>query len=78
MRPPTDVEMRQTHVVAIPLTEASAKIRSGPPVDDEEDYALPVWAGEVPLTLSAGAPVADPRLPDGTPLPGYLKNGWGG
>lgn len=78
VRPPNDVEMRQTQVVAIPLTEASAKIRTGPPVDDEEDYALPVWAGEVPLALSAGAPVADPRLPEGTPLPSYLKNGRGG
>lgn len=72
VRPPNDAEMRQTQVVAVPLEEASAKIRTGPPVDDEADYALPVWAGVLPLTLTAGEPVADPRLPAGTPLPPYL------
>ena len=59
MRQPNDKELRQTLVLALPLDEASAKIRTGGPVDDEEDYALPVWAGVVPLKLTPGEPIAD-------------------
>jgi hypothetical protein len=55
--------------VSLPLREASAKVRSGPPIDASEDYALPVWAGEIPLSLSALAPVADARCD--TPTPSY-------
>jgi nitroimidazol reductase NimA-like FMN-containing flavoprotein (pyridoxamine 5'-phosphate oxidase superfamily) len=66
-RPPTEKEMRQTLVLALPLDEASAKIRTGMPIDDEEDYALPSWAGVVPLRLMALEPVPDPRLAPGTP-----------
>jgi uncharacterized protein len=58
-RPPNEKEMRATLVLALPITEASAKIRMGGPVDDEEDYALPVWAGVLPLTLTPGVPVPD-------------------
>jgi nitroimidazol reductase NimA-like FMN-containing flavoprotein (pyridoxamine 5'-phosphate oxidase superfamily) len=73
VRPPTEAELRKTIVLRLPLTEASAKVRTGPPVDDEEDYRLPVWAGEVPLTLTAGVPVPDPRLlPDREP-PHYVR-----
>ena len=54
------------------LDEASVKIRSGPPKDDEEDYALPVWAGEVPLPSVPGTPQPDPVLPAGIPVPSYL------
>ena len=75
VRPPNDKEMQVTVVLAMPITEASAKIRSGPPVDDEEDYALPVWAGEVPLAETAGEPVPDPRLAPGTEVPAYLRKG---
>jgi nitroimidazol reductase NimA-like FMN-containing flavoprotein (pyridoxamine 5'-phosphate oxidase superfamily) len=62
VRQPTEQELKQTTVLALPLQEVSAKIRTGPPLDDEEDYALPIWAGVVPLSMAAGAPVADPRL----------------
>lgn len=71
VRPPNEVELKQTLVLALPLEEASAKIRTGGPVDDEEDYALPVWAGVVPLTLTAGEPVADRGV--SVPLPEYLR-----
>jgi len=70
VRPPSDNELRATRVVALPLDEASAKARTGPPKDDEADYALPVWAGELPLRLEPLAPVADPHPgPAVTPPP---------
>jgi len=59
VRPPNEMEMKQTLVLALPLEEASAKIRTGGPVDDEEDYALPVWAGVVPLKLTRGEAIED-------------------
>jgi|SRR5712671_7756157 len=62
VRTPNELELKQTHVLALPLNEVSAKIRSGGPVDDEEDYALPVWAGVVPLEMCVGKPLPDPRL----------------
>ncbi|HEX4151009.1 MAG TPA: pyridoxamine 5'-phosphate oxidase family protein [Steroidobacteraceae bacterium] len=62
VRGPNELEMRQTAVLALPLKEVSAKIRSGPPVDDEQDYALPVWAGVVPLRAQLGDPLADARV----------------
>lgn len=74
VRWPTAQELAATSVLALPLSEASAKIRTGPPIDDEEDYALPVWAGVMPLGVEPGAPEPDPRLPEGTPLPGYLEH----
>jgi uncharacterized protein len=61
VRPPNEQELKSTTVLALPLVEVSAKIRSGPPVDEEEDYNLPVWAGVLPLRMRASAPVADPR-----------------
>jgi uncharacterized protein len=74
VREPTEQEMRATTVLSLPLIEASAKIRSGPPIDDEEDYALPMWAGVVPLKLEAGEPIRDPRLAEGVPVPDYARN----
>jgi uncharacterized protein len=62
VREPDEDELRKTLVLKLPLAEASAKVRTGPPIDDEPDYSLPVWAGEIPLRLTADAPVADPRL----------------
>lgn len=62
VRPPTDDEITGTLVLRLPIDEGSAKVRTGPPVDDEDDYAWPVWAGVIPLALRAGAPVPDPRL----------------
>ena len=74
VREPTEQEMKATSVLSLPLVEASAKIRTGPPLDDEEDYALPIWAGVVPLRLEAGEPIADPRLPAGISVPDYARN----
>jgi nitroimidazol reductase NimA-like FMN-containing flavoprotein (pyridoxamine 5'-phosphate oxidase superfamily) len=75
VRAPNDRELRATRVVAIPLDEASAKVRTGPPKDDEEDYALPVWAGELPLRLEPLAPVADPHSGPAIPPPPHVT-GW--
>jgi nitroimidazol reductase NimA-like FMN-containing flavoprotein (pyridoxamine 5'-phosphate oxidase superfamily) len=58
-RAPTDNEIRATAILSMPLEEVSAKIRVGPPVDDEDDMTVPVWAGVIPVTLRAGAPVPD-------------------
>jgi nitroimidazol reductase NimA-like FMN-containing flavoprotein (pyridoxamine 5'-phosphate oxidase superfamily) len=74
VRGPTDRELRQTQVLSIPIQEASAKIRTGPPLDDEADHELPVWAGVVPLRLAAGSPVGDPRLGPGAQPPGYASD----
>ncbi len=71
VREPTEQELRATTVLALPLTEVSAKVRTGPPLDEEEDYALSVWAGVIPLKLLAGLPEPDPRLPAGIPVPDY-------
>jgi nitroimidazol reductase NimA-like FMN-containing flavoprotein (pyridoxamine 5'-phosphate oxidase superfamily) len=74
VREPTEAELKQTTVLCLPLAEASAKIRTGPPIDDEEDYELPVWAGVLPLQLVAGEPVNDPRLREGMASPEYVLN----
>lgn len=74
-RPPSDLELRATSVLALALDEAAAKVRTGPPIDDDEDYGLPHWAGVLPLGLAVGAPEPDPRLADGVPVPGYVA-GW--
>jgi nitroimidazol reductase NimA-like FMN-containing flavoprotein (pyridoxamine 5'-phosphate oxidase superfamily) len=66
-RHPTRKELAATTLLALPLSEASVKVRTGPPGDEEEDYALDVWAGEVPVVSSLGAPVPDPRLRPGIP-----------
>lgn len=79
LRPHHESELRATRVFSIPLDEASAKVRTGPPKDDEEDYALPVWAGELPLRLVPQAPVPDPRLQPGlepaAEVTGYRRPG---
>jgi len=74
VREPTESELKQTTVLRLPLTEASAKVRTGPPIDDEEDYSMSTWAGVIPLRLVAGEPIADPRLPPGTDVPTYAIN----
>jgi hypothetical protein len=73
VRAPTQEELRATSVLSLELTEASAKVRTGPPLDDEEDYSLPVWAGVIPLQVTSGAPINDPRLHDGTEPPPYAN-----
>jgi hypothetical protein len=72
-RQPSAGEIAGTLILELPLTEASAKIRVGGPIDAEEDYKLPVWAGVVPLTLEPGAPLHDDRLPAGIQLPDYVR-----
>ncbi|MGO8898398.1 MAG: pyridoxamine 5'-phosphate oxidase family protein [Isosphaeraceae bacterium] len=62
VRSPAPHELAGTLVLALPINEASAKVRTGPPIDDEDDYQLPVWAGVLPLKIMAAEPVADPRL----------------
>jgi uncharacterized protein len=74
VREPNEEELLKTTVLELPLVEASAKVRTGPPLDDEEDYALPIWAGVVPLKLVAGEPINDPRLPEGIEIPEYARH----
>jgi nitroimidazol reductase NimA-like FMN-containing flavoprotein (pyridoxamine 5'-phosphate oxidase superfamily) len=74
VREPNDRELQLTTVLSIPLTEASAKVRTGPPVDDEEDYDLSVWAGVIPLQMIANEPLADPRLGANIPPPRYASD----
>jgi uncharacterized protein len=74
VREPTQQELKATTVLTVDLAEVSAKVRNGPPVDDEEDYNLPVWAGVLPLHLTPGAPISDPRLPANIEVPAYLLN----
>ena len=71
IREPNLKELRQTLVLALPIDEASAKIRTGGPVDDEEDYALPVWAGVLPLTLTPGEAIADRGVT--AEMPAYIR-----
>jgi nitroimidazol reductase NimA-like FMN-containing flavoprotein (pyridoxamine 5'-phosphate oxidase superfamily) len=74
VREPTESELRQTTVLSVPIDEASAKIRTGPPLDDEEDYGMEVWSGVVPLRMIAGQPIADPRLLPDIDAPDYVVN----
>jgi len=67
VRQPNERELKSTAVLALALDEVSAKVRTGPPIDDEEDYALPVWAGVVPMRIESGEPAPDARLPEGFP-----------
>jgi nitroimidazol reductase NimA-like FMN-containing flavoprotein (pyridoxamine 5'-phosphate oxidase superfamily) len=71
VREPTEQELKATTVLSLPLVEVSAKVRTGPPIDDDEDYALNVWAGVLPLKVVAGEPLNDPRLPHGIEPPAY-------
>jgi nitroimidazol reductase NimA-like FMN-containing flavoprotein (pyridoxamine 5'-phosphate oxidase superfamily) len=73
VRAPTENELKATAVLAIEIDEASAKVRTGPPVDDEEDYSLPAWAGVIPLGIKAEAPRPDPRLGANVAPPSYAS-----
>src|SRR5271170_1527487 len=72
-RQPNAKELKQTLVMRLPITEFSAKVRLGPAIDDEEDYAFPTWAGVIPLEMVAGKPIDDPRLEPGMPVPPYAE-----
>jgi uncharacterized protein len=71
VRQPNERELQQTTVLSLSLTEASAKIRQGPPLDDQEDYELPVWAGVIPLGLVAEPPIGDTQLSPNSEVPKY-------
>jgi len=73
LRPMTSQEVKATSVLRMPITEGAAKIRSGPPVDDEEDYELPIWAGVVPMSLQLHAPEPDPVNMQGLVMPDHLS-----
>jgi len=72
LRPITAKELKATSVLSIPIDEASAKVRAGGPKDDEEDYALPIWAGVVPVKLATLPPVDDPRVKAGLKAPAHV------
>jgi uncharacterized protein len=72
VRRPTANELKATAVLAIPIEQASAKVRTGPPLDDEEDYELAAWAGVIPISAQAREPQADPRLRAGISPPAYV------
>jgi nitroimidazol reductase NimA-like FMN-containing flavoprotein (pyridoxamine 5'-phosphate oxidase superfamily) len=74
VRIPTEQELKATTVLSLALEEVSAKVRTGGPIDDEPDYALPVWAGVLPLETVAKAPMADPQRKSDPPIPEYLKS----
>ena len=74
IRQPNDQELKGTTVLAVPLEEVSAKVRTGGPIDDEEDYALPMWAGVLPLPVTPANPIPDTRLNPGTEIPAYMKS----
>jgi hypothetical protein len=70
-RRPSSKEFAQTQVLSVSISEASAKVRTGPPIDDDADHDLDVWAGVIPLKLAASPPVLDPLLRQGLPAPEY-------
>src|SRR5215475_9235953 len=72
VRPPNASELKATTVVEFQMEEASSKVRSGPPLDDDGDYALSVWAGVLPLATQSQPPVADPQLAPGVVVPDYV------
>jgi hypothetical protein len=73
VRGPNELELKQTSVLALPLEEVSAKVRSGPPIDEDEDYSLPIWAGVVPITTLVGNPVGDGRGLPGVVTPDLAR-----
>lgn len=74
VRLPNEKEMKATKILKIEITEASAKIRTGPPKDDKPDYDLPIWAGVIPINKTYGVPESDPELKEGIELPPSVKN----
>jgi nitroimidazol reductase NimA-like FMN-containing flavoprotein (pyridoxamine 5'-phosphate oxidase superfamily) len=72
-RKPNERELKATLVMRLPINEFSAKVRRGPPIDNEEDYSFPTWAGVVPLQTVAGSPINDPKLDPKTPVPSYVR-----
>ena len=74
IRWPNELELKATSVLKLPINEASAKIRTGDPKDDEEDYQMNIWAGVLPLVVTKGEPVSDTRLSDGIEIPAHVRS----
>jgi len=74
VRLPNEKEMKATKIIKIPITEASAKIRTGPPIDDKQDYDLHIWAGVIPIKTTMDIPIADPLLKEGILIPESVNN----
>jgi uncharacterized protein len=74
VRGPSDKELKATTVLEVSIEEASSKVRSGPPLDDEMDYGLPVWAGVLPLEIRSRPPIPDDKLIKGVALPDYVRH----
>lgn len=72
-RQPNERELKQTAVLRLPIEEFSAKVRTGPPIDDPEDYSFPTWAGVVPLELKPGKPIQDPKMESIREVPDYIR-----
>jgi uncharacterized protein len=72
IRQPNEKELAATSVLSIQIVEASAKLRSGDPLDDDADYAMPIWAGQIPFAANTLPPVADVRLDRSTPIPSHV------
>jgi hypothetical protein len=68
-RAPTDAELAATRMLALPIDEGSVKVRAGGPIEDEADYAVACWSGQLPLALATGAPIPDPRTREPLPPP---------
>ncbi|MEO6051465.1 MAG: pyridoxamine 5'-phosphate oxidase family protein [Pyrinomonadaceae bacterium] len=73
VRWPSKLELKATTVLCLPITEASAKIRTGDPVDDDEDYTLKTWAGVLPLSIQSGEPIPDTKLAKGIAVPDHVR-----
>jgi len=73
-RRPNERELKATSVLRLPIEEFSAKVRTGPPIDDEEDYSFPTWAGVIPLEMRTGSAINDPRLDPARAVPDYVRN----
>jgi hypothetical protein len=73
-RQPNERELKATSILSVPIEEFSAKVRQGPPIDDEPDYSFPTWAGVVPLEMKAGTPIDDPKLDPAYAAPAYARN----
>lgn len=74
VRQPNSKELKATKIIKIPISEASAKIRTGPPVDDKPDYDLPIWAGVVPVVSTFGDPISDPKLKEHLEISNSVKS----
>ena len=74
VRQPNERELKATSVLRLPIAEFSAKVRTGPPIDDADDYSFPTWAGVIPLETKGGPPIADPGLDLGREVPAYIRH----